>query len=263
MEEQAADLRAALEIGAERQHLGAEGPAQLGRGLGQRADPVGIKGLLDADPAEHLAGAADLRRCPTFSSTNTNRSPSGVARRRAKARLGARELGDQRALVRRQVGEAAAGQLRHLVDRLEILVPRRAHPEAHKSSPLARRRMVSADNCARSTRLSTIRYSVRNGWRRRARPSCRRPARRRRRYCCRRRRRRVSRQPIGWPRSAPQRLTSSNSFCALRVDRLGRRGRSRHGCGCATSCFAATAATASSSSACARACVGGRARAAC
>ena len=45
MEEQAADLRAALEIGAQAQHLGAEGLAELRRGLGQGADPVGVEGL--------------------------------------------------------------------------------------------------------------------------------------------------------------------------------------------------------------------------
>ena len=59
VEEQAADLRAALEIGAEAQHLGAEGLAELRRCLGHRADPVGVEGLPEADPAEHLAGAAD------------------------------------------------------------------------------------------------------------------------------------------------------------------------------------------------------------
>ncbi len=145
VEEQAADFRAALEIGAERQHLGAEGAAELGRGLGERADPVGIERLLGADPAEDLAGAADLPGLAILQHED-EQVAGGIARSRAaKASSERDELGDERALVGGQVGEAAAGQLGHLVDRLEILVPRRPDPEAHKASPAASRRMVSAD----------------------------------------------------------------------------------------------------------------------
>ena len=45
MEEQAADFRRALEVGGQGQQLVAEGLAELGAGLGQRAQMVGIEGL--------------------------------------------------------------------------------------------------------------------------------------------------------------------------------------------------------------------------
>ena len=73
VEEQPADLGRSLEIGAEIEHLVAEGLAQLLRGLGEAADRVGIEGAFGADLAEHLAGAADLA-VSAFSSTSTNRS---------------------------------------------------------------------------------------------------------------------------------------------------------------------------------------------
>ena len=60
VEEQAADLARALEVGGERQHLGAKGAAELAAVLGQRAEPVAVERVLLADVGEHLAGAADL-----------------------------------------------------------------------------------------------------------------------------------------------------------------------------------------------------------
>ena len=160
MEEQAAHFRASLEIGAQGQHFGAEGLAELRRGLGEGADPVGIERASTMPTRLNTWQVPRICLVSAFSSTNTNSSPSGAALLVRERLLRARQLGDQGALVGGQVGEAAAGQLGHLVDRLEILVSRRPHPEAHKPSPCASLRIVSADRRARSARLSTIRYSA-------------------------------------------------------------------------------------------------------
>ena len=135
VEEQAAHLRASLEIGAQAQHLGAEGLAQLRRSLGHRADPVGVERLHHPDLAEHLAGAAHLAGLVMLQHED-EQIALGIALFAREGVFGSRQLGDQRALVGGQVGEAAAGQLRHLVDRLEILVPRRSYSEAHSASPV-------------------------------------------------------------------------------------------------------------------------------
>ena len=62
MEEQAADLRRAFEIGGQAEHLVAERLAELRAGLGEGADVVAVEGLHDPDLPEHLAGAADHSR---------------------------------------------------------------------------------------------------------------------------------------------------------------------------------------------------------
>ena len=64
---------------------------------------VGVEGLVDADLAEHLAGAADLRRSSGSSSTNTYRSSDWLSLARARSLPSRpRELVDQR----RPVGAA-------------------------------------------------------------------------------------------------------------------------------------------------------------
>src|SRR5690606_33448429 len=118
-----------------------------------------VEGLAQADPAEHLACAADLAGLGILQHEDEQVALGAVLGPRQRL-VGAGQLGDQCALVGGQVGEPAAGQLGHLVDRLEILRPCRAHPEAHRPSPLASRKMVSADNCARSARLAAIRNSL-------------------------------------------------------------------------------------------------------
>ena len=182
---------------------------------------IGVERLDDADLAEHLAGAADLSALRILEHEHVE-----VARLRVvlavEGFFGAGELGDQRAAVGRQVGEAAAGQLGHLVDGAEILAVRRADAEAHAGLP-ASRRMVSADKAARSLRLSTIRNSSAlwilpprtpivstTGTPQAAilLPSHTPPD-----GC----------QPMLWPRSAPACLTSLNSASASGVSGLGGR----------------------------------------
>ena len=173
--------------------------------------------------------------------------PSGCPRSRAKACVGARELGDERALVGRQVGEAAAGQLRHLVDRLEILVRRRADPEAHAASSgeaqdgqrrqaraldqaLDDQKFVRAEWIAppRAPIVSTTgtpQAAILLPSQTPPRRASRSPGRDRRRRC----------------------LTSPNSASRSGVDRLGRAAEAAMDVD-RTSCSAATAAIASSSS---------------
>ena len=64
--------------------------------------------------------------------------------------LGAGQLGDQRALVGGQVGEAAAGQLGHLVDRLEILVRAPAGPGSSQRLPVGEAQDGRAPTAARA-----------------------------------------------------------------------------------------------------------------
>src|SRR3982751_1556074 len=157
MEEQAADFRRAFEIGCQRQRLVAEDLAELGTALGQRTQMVAVKGLDDTDLAEHLAGAADFAALQILEHEDVEVAALLVAYA-AERRIRSGELGDQGRTVGRQVGEPATGELRHLVDGLEVIAVCRADAEAHAASA-ARRRMVSADNAARSFRLSTIRNS--------------------------------------------------------------------------------------------------------
>src|SRR6185369_17238637 len=120
------------------------------------------------------------------------------------------------------IGEAAAGQLGHLVDRREILAAGRTDQIVHAASP-ARRMMVRADSAARSCKLSVIRYSSMlwilpprtpivstTGTPQAAilLPSHTPPD-----GC----------QPICWPRSAPAWRTRPNSFSAVGVRGLGGR----------------------------------------
>ena len=130
----------------------------------------------------------------------------------------------ERALVGRQVGEAAAGQLRHLVDRLEILVPRRRGPGSSQTLPIGQpqdRQRRQAARARPGCRRSDI---PRSEWIAPPRapivsttgtpqaaillPSQTPP---------------VSRQPIGWPRSAPQLFTSSNRRVVAASIGLGGR----------------------------------------
>src|SRR6185437_2569371 len=157
MEEQSADLRRTFEVGGQAQHLVAEGLAELGAGLGQRADVIGIEGLDDSDLPEDLAGAADLVPLGVLQHEHIEVGGLAVVAP-LEALVGAIELGDQRAAIGGQVGEAATGELRHLVDGAEIVSGCGADPEAHAASA-ASRRMVSALRAARSARLSTIRNS--------------------------------------------------------------------------------------------------------
>ena len=128
-------------------------------------------------------------------------------------------------LVRRQVGEAAAGQLGHFVERVEIVA--RAPARTRKlTRPLrgeaqdGERRQARALGQAVDDQI----FLHRCGSRRRARPSCRPPARRRRRYCCRRTRRRcrASRSP---GRDRRRQLADQIEQCLGLAGSIGLGGR--------------------------------------
>src|SRR5438067_2359208 len=118
---------------------------------------IAVKWLHHTDLAEHLAGPADLAALRILEDEDVEVAllPVLLARERP---VRAGELGDEGATVGGQVGEAASGQLGHLIDGAKILARGRTDPEAHVAS-VASRRMVSALNAARSGRLSTIRNS--------------------------------------------------------------------------------------------------------
>src|SRR3546814_4598912 len=99
-------------------------------------------------------------RCALVTGVQTCALPICVALRLAVAGEGFRggaELGHERRLVGGEVGEAPAGQLRHLVNGLEIGVAGGTDSKTHKGAPEARRRTVRAESWARPARLSTIR----------------------------------------------------------------------------------------------------------
>src|SRR5690606_628550 len=110
------------------------------------------------DLAEDLAGAADLAAVEILEHHQIQ-----LVRRiflvAGETRLGAFEPGAERLFVGGQVGEAAAGQLRHFIDALQIARPGRSDHMIHSAPRSAILVMVSADNCARSARLSVIRNS--------------------------------------------------------------------------------------------------------
>src|SRR4051794_21307682 len=118
---------------------------------------IGIEGLGDADLAEHLAGAADLPGLWILEDEHVEIADLGVLVA-GEALLRPVELADERLPIGREIGEAAARQFRHLVNGPEILAGRRSYAVAHGACPISRR-MVSADNAARSARLSVIRNS--------------------------------------------------------------------------------------------------------
>ena len=108
VEEEAAHFRAALEIGAQCQHLVAEGLAERLRCLGDRADPIGIEGAFIADLGEDLAGAADLAGLDIFEH-HQEHVVLPLGRLGGEGLFGADQFLDQRAAIGGQVGEAAAG----------------------------------------------------------------------------------------------------------------------------------------------------------
>src|SRR4051812_22064381 len=117
---------------------------------------IAIEGLDDSDLSEDLASPADhtCLRILEHEDVQVGFLPFLLARKRSPRPF---ELGHQSAAVGGQVGEAAAGQLGHLIDGAEILAGRRADTKAHAAPP--RRKMVSALNAARWARLAVIRYS--------------------------------------------------------------------------------------------------------
>src|SRR5215203_3010971 len=157
MQEQAADLAGAFQIGAQRQRLVAEDPPQLLALLREGRDSVAVERTVAPDLAEDLAGAADGAALEILEHEQIQIVELALAFAREPFRRFA-ELVLQRLLVGGQVGEAAAGQLRHLVERVEIVFAGGADAKTHAAPP-AIRRIVSADKAARSARLSTIRYS--------------------------------------------------------------------------------------------------------
>src|SRR3546814_7165508 len=122
------------------------------------ADAIGVEGPTLPDLPENLAGAAHLAAVEILE----HHQIEFVARIflfRREARLGALQLGAERLSVGGQVGEAAAGQLRHLVNALQVA--RYGRPD-HIIQNIPRSAiliMVRADSRARSARLSTIRNS--------------------------------------------------------------------------------------------------------
>ncbi len=87
--------------------------------LRQRAEPVAVEGVKLADLGEDLAGAAHFAGRGVFE----HEHEQFVGERAFAAHKGGAapvQLGAQRAAVRGQVGEAAAGQLGHFVKMLQV-----------------------------------------------------------------------------------------------------------------------------------------------
>ena len=190
--------------------------------LGQRADAVAVEWHALTDLGEQLAGAAHLAGFGVLQHQH-EQLVAGLIGFGAAERLGAAlQLGEQRRLFGRQVGETAAGQLGHFIEGLQIAFVGGADDEAHAWPRSAMRRMVTADSAARSGRLSAMRNSSVE-WIAPPRapivsttgtphaamllPSHTPP---------------VSRQPMSRPRSAPRLLDQPEQLFGAGVDRLGR-----------------------------------------
>src|SRR5438270_1543913 len=156
VEEQPADLGRAFEVVGERQQLVAECLAEFRARLSHRAQVIGIEGLIDSDLPEHLARAADFPRFRVLHHKHVEVSRLRVLlAREALFRPG--ELRDEGRALRRKVGKPTPRQLGHFVDRGEVGAGGGTNAKGHAA--VARRRMVRALSSARSSKLSTMRYS--------------------------------------------------------------------------------------------------------
>src|SRR5687768_3061849 len=126
--------------------------------LRQRRAAVRVERPLLADLAHQLAGAAHLAGRSVLEHQHELLVAERVALV-APGRLGALELAGEGLAVGGQVGEAAAGQLGHLVERLEVVGPRGPEAKAHRRPSVARRWRTSADKAARSLSEEAIKYS--------------------------------------------------------------------------------------------------------
>ena len=104
--------------------------------LGQRGEAIGIERPALADLRHHLAGAAHLAGLGVFQHQHEQVVASARRASRANDLADRSSLAGQRPAIGRQVGEAAAGQLGHLVERVRDR-PRRAArmTKRHSVSP--------------------------------------------------------------------------------------------------------------------------------
>src|SRR5262245_28278014 len=150
MKEQAADFTESFEVGGEVQSLVAEDATELLALLGERRYQVAVKWPVGADGPKDLAGAADRAGIEVLKHEDI-KVVGGVFALAAETGFRFLQLGFERVLFGRKVGETAPGQFGEVIEGAEIARARGPDPIAH--APSANRMMVRADSAARSARL--------------------------------------------------------------------------------------------------------------
>jgi hypothetical protein len=121
VQEQPADLAAAIVVGDQCEHLAADGAGELAGIMGEGVDAIGVMRAVGADAGEDLAGAAHLAGVQILQHEHIHVADQIVALA-GEGGGGAVELVFQLGAVGGQVGEAAAGAFGHFIDGGQIVL---------------------------------------------------------------------------------------------------------------------------------------------